>query len=436
MGIKNWVSKSWLKTIFAALGSLVAITSGSIAVMEYFEPTDGKFVALVNNHEVAPPVTRNILIYMDKDSVDMNKLWLLPKFSNPTKYAVEDMLITYQVASQNANIAYTADYTMQRVANGEQAKNVDKTLYPRTEQPNAFMQFIMRHGGEANVKIRATYKGVDIPFEFESRILAKRLWNADPTARKQAVMEDAYQYAFGNLVDSVDIYVLNGDEVQSYAGTSSRILQDFHELLNAPAVAPPASNKNTASASETDAYKSFTQEAVEKQSRPVVKTVNQIADESKEASEEVKKESKKWYEWVLIVLCWIVVGVGVLGMMIAHITYSDYDEHWKPIAIFVGCGVISSLAIFYAMEEITNFFGFFICFWTIVLGILLFIYLDEKAKSAWKLDDDSILAGCIGFILFILVAIICTFIIFISISPSNPLWFLSHIGCGGEFLAC
>lgn len=406
MGIKNLVSKSWLKTIFAALGSLVGITSGGIAVMEYFEPTDGKFVALVNNHEVAPPVTRNILIYMDKDSVDMNKLWLLPKFSNPTKYAVEDMLITYQVASQNANIAYTADYTMQRVANGEQAKNVDKTLYPRTEQPNAFMQFIMRHGGEANVKIRATYKGVDIPFEFESRILAKRLWNADPTARKQAVMEDAYQYAFGNLVDSVDIYVLDGDEVQSYAGTSSRILQDFHELLNAPAVAPPASNKNTASASETDAYKSFThtQEAVEKQSRPVVKTVNQIADESKEASEEVKKGSKKWYEWVVLVLCFIVVFVGVLGMIIAGVTYSEYDEHWKPIAIFAGCGIICYLAFFYALEEI-NFWGGFICFWIIVLGFSLFFYLEEKAKSAWKLDDNSFLADCIQVILYVIISI-------------------------------
>lgn len=413
MGMKSWVSKDWLKAVGGAFISLVGVTSSGIAVVQYFEPTDGQFIALVNNHEVAPPVTSNILIYMDKDSVDMNQLRLLPQFSNPTKYAVEDMLITYQVTSQNANIAYTDDYTLHRVANGNQAKNVDRTLYPRTEQPDAFMQFTMRHGGTANVKIRATYKGVDTPFEYESRILAKRLWNANPTARKQAVMEDAYQYAFSNLVDSVDIYVLSGDEVQSYTGTSARILKDFHELANAPATAPPVQKQNVVSTSGTGTYVHLAKETVEQQSQPVVKTINQIADEAKEASEEMKKESKKWYEWVVIVLCWIVICVGGLCMAIAGITYSDYDEHWKPIAIFAGCGIIVYIASFYALE-ITYFWGGLMCFWIIVLGLLLLIYLIEKVRSAWKLSDDSSLADFVFFILFIIIGIpayfLCNFL--------------------------
>lgn len=345
MGFKDF-SKSWMGKIASGFVGLVGLTSGLIAIVQLFMPTDGQFLAILNNKEVVPPITRHLLIYMDKDSVDINPLQLLPQFSNPTKYPVEDLLLTYNVSYQNANVKYTDYYTIHHVANGEEARNLEKTLYPLADQPDAFMAFVMRNQSKADVKIRATYKGVDNPFEYEVSLMAKRVWNSDSILRAKAVMEDAYMYTATNSIDSVDIYVLDGEKVASYTGTSASILRYAHNATSTVAQqnsATPPSSTTTTTKSEPVAETVNTAE--NSQPQPVVKTVSQIKKETKETIQEAKEENETpWYVSTIQVLL-VIIGVFGFGYScgLVPLMIDDYKDKkalrkyliWYVVLVFI-----------------------------------------------------------------------------------------------------
>lgn len=344
MGFKN-ASKPWLGKLVAAFMSIVGFASGSIAILQYFTPTDGEFLAILNNEKVVPPVTRNLLIYMDKDSVDINPLKLMPQFSNPTKYAVEDLLLTYNVDYQNASVRYTDYYTIHSVTNGEEVRNSDKTLYPLTEQPEAFMAFVMKDRSKASVRIRATYKGVDKPFEYEVSMYAKRLWDSDSTRRAREVMEDAYLYTSANSVDSVDIYVLEGEMVASYTGTSASILQYAHEAASTPQTAQKPTSPQQPSTTARDAVTTSpgvtepTATVKHNRPQPVVKTVTQITEEVQEVVEEAKEEHGT--PWQTSVIKWVLIIIGLLGWAVSLFSFMDIfideDADLKLSQVFYLC---------------------------------------------------------------------------------------------------
>ncbi|MCH5176179.1 MAG: hypothetical protein J1F40_09850 [Prevotellaceae bacterium] len=394
MGFKDF-SKSWMGKIASGFVGLVGLTSGLIAIVQLFMPTDGQFLAILNNKEVVPPITRHLLIYMDKDSVDINPLQLLPQFSNPTKYPVEDLLLTYNVSYQNANVKYTDYYTIHHVANGEEARNLEKTLYPLADQPDAFMAFVMRNQSKADVKIRATYKGVDNPFEYEVSLMAKRVWNSDSILRAKAVMEDAYMYTATNSIDSVDIYVLDGEKVASYTGTSASILQYAHNATSTVAQqnsATPPSSTTTTTKSEPVAETVNTAE--NSQPQPVVKTVSQIKKETKETIQEAKEEYETpWYVTAIQALLAIIGGLGfAFAMCISMLIFESEDkkELRQGIIWFVALITIAYLSYYgYKVFFVGMMRPFFIGlgeFFIISIGMALFIsafaYLDDKSERA------------------------------------------------------
>lgn len=400
MGFKN-ASKPWLGKLIAAFMSIVGFASGSIAILQYFTPTDGEFLAILNNEKVVPPVTRNLLIYMDKDSVDINPLKLMPQFSNPTKYAVEDLLLTYNVDYQNASVRYTDYYTIHSVTNGEEVRNSDKTLYPLTEQPEAFMAFVMKDRSKASVRIRATYKGVDKPFEYEVSMYAKRLWDSDSTRRAREVMEDAYLYTSANSVDSVDIYVLEGETVASYTGTSASILQYAHEAASTPQTAQKPTSPQQPSTTARDAVTTSPgvtePTATVKHSRPqpVVKTVTQIKEEVQEVVEEAKEEHGT--PWQTSVIKWVLIIIGWIGAIITGILFIFFlsdgleDSKWnKRIALWGTILYVLTYTSFYYYDVLSDnnplkYFGGLVIIYICSILTILAIGIMDKIKFIYTL---------------------------------------------------
>ena len=400
MGFKN-ASKPWFGKLIAAFMSIVGFASGSIAILQYFTPTDGEFLAILNNEKVVPPVTRNLLIYMDKDSVDINPLKLMPQFSNPTKYAVEDLLLTYNVDYQNASVRYTDYYTIHSVTNGEEVRNSDKTLYPLTEQPEAFMAFVMKDRSKASVRIRATYKGVDKPFEYEVSMYAKRLWDSDSTRRAREVMEDAYLYTSANSVDSVDIYVLEGETVASYTGTSASILQYAHEAASTPQTAQKPTSPQQPSTTARDAVTTSpgvtepTATVKHNRPQPVVKTVTQITEEVQEVVEEAKEEHGT--PWQTSVIKWVLIIIGWIGAIITGILFIFFlsdgleDSKWnKRIALWGTILYVLTYTSFYYYDVLSDgtslkYFGGLVIIYICSILTILAIGIMDKIKFIYTL---------------------------------------------------
>lgn len=399
MGIKNF-AKGWIGKLMIWFSGLVGFTASSIGIVEFAVPKEGVFLAIVNNTEVEPPVTRNILIYMDKDSVDVGPLRLMPQFSNPTKYPVEDLLLTYNIDCQNANVTCTDYYSLYRAAGGEEVRNMDKTLYPRTEQPDAFMAFVLRNNGNARVKIRATYKGVDNPFEYEVRFLAKRVWDSDSARRARAVIDDAYQHVSASLFDSVDIYVLDNERVLSYTGVTANGLRSAYNKAHAPVQSTtttthpndanrytPADKTKTADNEET-----ATVTANDEPSQPVVKTVPQIAKEAKESVQAAKdNEGTPWYMYVINVLLFLTFFIGSI---VSFACFMDmYEEKSKKKLLwFIFCYVMTYAAAYLwcvlSMDYAElHFFGGFLAFTIVLFSLFIGIPTIDTCLEKWKINE-------------------------------------------------
>jgi len=215
-------TNKWLKRIFSVttLTTVLTIVGTCIAIIQYVESNGGSFVAFLNGKEVKPPVKNTILVYLDKDSADLSQIGIFPQISNPSKYSLQDVLLTYKIASENANVSFTDYFSVHRVANGSQVTNNDKTLYAKTDMPEPFYYFVMKDKGEASIDLKATYKGVEQPFTFQADVYARKLYRADREQRKKEIFNDAYEFANYKNLSDVDLYILEDDKIESFEDIS------------------------------------------------------------------------------------------------------------------------------------------------------------------------------------------------------------------------
>ncbi len=194
---------TWLKRIFnvTTISTLVAILGVCIPVAEYVEKHGGKFVAFVNNKEAASHINRNVLIYMDQDSVDLSQMGIVPTMTNPTKYPVQDMLLMYEIEARSSKIIYADYYSVHQTVSGTQITNNDKTLYAKSTVPRPFYKFVMYGDGEVSINLQVTYRGVNEPFTYHTFVKANKI------SDEQLIYKNAYDFITANQIDTVDLYI-------------------------------------------------------------------------------------------------------------------------------------------------------------------------------------------------------------------------------------
>lgn len=280
-------TNQWLKKIFSVttLTTIATIVGACIAIVQYVEGNGGTFLAFVNNEEATPPVNKTILVYLDKDSADLSQIGIFPQITNPSKYSLQDVLLNYKIESNSADISYTDYFSVHRLASGFEVTNVDKTLYAKTDMPEPFFYFIMKDNGQANIDIRATYKGVDEPFTFKADVYSKKIYVEDQSLRRQLIFDDARLFFANSQINNVDVFILFNDKVESYENmTHGRLDTLSHDVGQATSV----------------------------------KEIDQINTEKKALSASAQEdETMPWYMYVLVViLCLALLVIFFIGILL------------------------------------------------------------------------------------------------------------------------
>lgn len=277
---------------FNGLVTALTVVGTCIGIIDYVEKNGGTFMAIINSKEATPPVKRYALVYLDKDSADLSRLGIFPQITNPSKYSLQDVLLTYKIDSYSADVSYTDYYTIHRLAQGEEITNNDKTLYAKTDMPEPFYYFVMKDNGKATINLRATYKGVDEPFTYHAEVYTKKLFIEDKLERKRAVFEDAYRFSSQHKVKNIDLYILDKKKVESFENLSFDLLAK-EELTNTG-----INNKG--------------------------KSIEQIETEINALKTSVQeKEGTPWYMYVVLLILYIVFTLAVMAYMFLSISLSQ-----------------------------------------------------------------------------------------------------------------
>lgn len=334
-------TNNWLKRIFSVttLTTVLTIVGTCIAIIQYTERNGGTFVAFLNGKEVTPPVKDTILVYLDKDSADLSQIGIFPQISNPSKYSLKDVLLTYKIVSGNAKVSFTDYFSVHRVANGSIATNNDKTLYSKTEMPEPFFYFVMKDQGEASIDLKATYKGVDKPFTFQADIYARKLYRADRDQRKKDIFSDAYDFAYYKKLSNVDLYILEGDKIESFRDVSF----EKPHTDNATSVQPTRINCNNE-----------------------VKTKEQVKANNEEIIRITKEnQGTPWYMRIAAIILFVIFAFGLVSIvsmlssqLIDEIELNDFFDTTKfnttNIYIIVFLIILFSYLSFYYHLIIVN----------------------------------------------------------------------------------
>lgn len=292
----------FMKRVISFNGFVTALTvvGTCIGIIDYVEKNGGTFMAIINSKEATPPVKRYALVYLDKDSADLSRLGIFPQITNPSKYSLQDVLLTYKINSYSADVSYTDYYTIHRLAQGEEITNNDKTLYAKTDMPEPFYYFVMKHNGKATINLRATYKGVDEPFTYHAEVYTKKLYVEDKLERKRAVFEDAYQFGSQHKVKIIDLYILDKKDVESFENLSVDLL----------------------------AKEGLTNTGINNKG----KSIEQIETEINALKTSVQeKEGTPWYMFVVLLILYIVLTIAAMAYLFLSISLSQ-----KRILLYLG----------------------------------------------------------------------------------------------------
>ncbi len=382
----------WLHKIFniQTISTLAGIIAACIAILEYVEDNEGSIIALVNNKESYTPIERNVLVYLDQETMDLKQLNLLPQILNPSKYAVKDIYVKYAIKSHNANIDYTDYYSIHRVADKTELDIKEKTLYPQTELPEAFNTITLKNNSSIEINLRTTYQGAEQPYEYDARIAAKRIWNKNDDQRKKLILADAYQYASTKALKSVDIYIMKGEFANIMTNVSLDQLQDLNTATNQltnPQI-------QTSTSIETQA-----------------KSVSTICKESKDTIQTIKDNtSTPWYVWVIGVVLFLLMSVAFLGLAFGIVTVLSEDETLKGRYQAL-LGAIISLIIVYICwyffmmcinnAEPVKFIAGFVCYLMIIVTVGFHFYLMQKIANKFRLKEDSFVKDMTAVALFV-----------------------------------
>jgi len=389
-------TNEWLKRIFSVstLTTVATVVAACIAIIQYVESNGGTFIAFVNNEEAKPPIKNTILVYLDKDSADLSQLGIFPKITNPSKYSLQDVLLTYRIDSKSSNISYSDYFSVHRVANGDQVTNIDKTLYAKTDMPEPFYYFVIKDNGEASVDIRATYKGVDTPFTFQADLFARKLYIPEPEKRKDAIFDDAYNFASNKNLDKINLYILDNESVESFKEiTLNKLLEGKNTVRN------QVTATNEESVSENQEGNKNT---------PEIKTVKQIEKENEEVIKASKEsQGNPWYMYIVGGVLVIIMISAYCADIVLCATFMGIEAQDKMKAFigFILATFIGYLCCFYFLNlfednSIERFWAGLLLSYHIAFSFALLFFCSQKTIDLLGLDDDSEWPFLLYFILF------------------------------------
>lgn len=198
--------------LYCTIGMFILMIASTVS--DFYEKK-GLFLAFVNDKEMIPPINRNILVYMDKDSTDLSEIdGIFPLIFNPARYALLDVLLKYTIEADSANISYSNGYRIDKTSNGERATNITDKLYAKSDLSSPFNRFVMKDNGQAKINLRATYQGVKDPFVYQSNIYTKRINKKENLTRERSAFIDAdVFFSKNNDIDKIDLYILDNDSI-------------------------------------------------------------------------------------------------------------------------------------------------------------------------------------------------------------------------------
>lgn len=373
-------TNDWLSRIFSVttLTTIATVVGACIAVIGYVQNNGGDFVAFINSKVVQPPIERNILVYIDKDSADLSQIGLFPQITNPSKYSLQDVLVTYRIDTHSANVAYSDYYSVHRLSKGEQADNIDKTLYSRSDMPEPFYSFVMKDSSNASINIRATYRGVDQPFTYNAIIYSKKYSIDGNVNLKQYIYDDAVLFSKRNQLHVTDLYVLKNDSIY--------LLADF-------------STSNASAKSEE------------------IKSTYQISEDKKENSFSAQKQqSNSWYINVVgCILCLIII-ICAIPSFFGMIFYFDGDNgSIRLLSVSALCSLIFYISLYFLFKVwddvlvINKFFSGMVIYIIIYLSFVSILIISEKIDHRWekKGKEDY------GLIFIVVSAMVLTYPVFL-----------------------
>lgn len=379
------IANTWLKRIFSVstLTTIATVVAACIAIIQYVESNGGAFVAFVNNEEAAPPIKNTILVYLDKDSADLSQIGIFPKITNPSKYSLQDVLLTYKINSKSANISYTDYFSVHRVANGEQVTNNDKTLYAKTDMPEPFYYFIVKNHGEAAIDIRATYKGVDEPFTYQADIFARKLYDADYENRKKAIFEDASHFASTQQFSKVDLIILDNEKVETFRDISLNELSE-----NSKPTLPQVDRSNDITNPE---------QQVTSDNKPEIKTVNEIKAKNEELIKTTKdNQGTPWYMYVVGAIFIILFIISLSANIFAGVLFDESEKAYriKAVTTFIVSTLFLYLSVYYGLSifsetPIQRFWLGLIMTYVIAFSFALMFFCTHKTKDYFNVSDDN-----------------------------------------------
>ena len=181
----------------------------------YIEKHGGRFLATLNGKVITSPMNRTLLVYMDKDSVDLLKVEdVFPRIENPGRFPLSDVLIKYTVDADSSNIIYS-DYYSVRDTNDITLD--EKKLYSKQKVPIPMRLFVMKANGEASIDLEVTYWGIKDPFVYQSKIYTKRISEKENLSREGSAFLDADVFFSKNKeIDKIDLYILDNDSIAAF----------------------------------------------------------------------------------------------------------------------------------------------------------------------------------------------------------------------------
>ncbi len=163
----------WLKRIFSinSLGFIVAVAGLLLAYKQLMRENGGSLTLDVNGEQSLTDIHSAYTICTGEDMIQTNSLGIFPRFTNQTKYAVKEMLLTGELRSDTTLSNYIDNCWSHGYSDGVSTLRYEDTrVYPHTSVPFPFTTIEVSDDGVFDLSNRATYEGSEKPLEFSLNI--------------------------------------------------------------------------------------------------------------------------------------------------------------------------------------------------------------------------------------------------------------------------
>lgn len=163
----------WLKRIFSinSLGFIVAVAGLLLAYKQLMRENGGSLTLDVNGEQSLTDIHSAYTICTGEDVIPTSSLDIFPRFTNQTKYAVKEMLLTGELRSDTTLANYIDNGWSHGYSDGVSTLRYEDTrVYPHTSVPFPFTKIEVSDDGVFDLSNRATYEGSEKPLEFSLNI--------------------------------------------------------------------------------------------------------------------------------------------------------------------------------------------------------------------------------------------------------------------------